>query len=233
MGTIMSERLREARKRAGYETAEAACQAFGWKPAGYRHHEAGLRKFDPEAAKRYARAFKVSAAWLMGMEAHLIPAANSLAVALEVTGEVAAGVWQTAREWPPEKRFTIVVPGDHIPKVRRFGLRVIGRSMDLLFPEGTVLDCISIFDVESPPENGDLVIVEKTGPDGYELTVKEYYIDQENVRWLVPRSTQPEFQAPTRIGKPDESLPETDGTVQIIAYVIGSYSQRNPRFFRQ
>jgi phage repressor protein C with HTH and peptisase S24 domain len=68
MGDAPADRLKEARVNAKFATAEAACQAFGWKPAAYRHHEGGIRSFDVETAVRYARAFKVSAAWLLGLE---------------------------------------------------------------------------------------------------------------------------------------------------------------------
>lgn len=68
MGDIQADRLKQARINAKFASAEAACQAFGWKPAAYRHHEGGVRSFDVDTAVRYARAFKVSAAWLLGLE---------------------------------------------------------------------------------------------------------------------------------------------------------------------
>jgi DNA-binding XRE family transcriptional regulator len=59
------ERLQSARRRAGYETATDAANAFGWNAVTYRAHESGERGLRPAVAERYARAFRVSAAWLM------------------------------------------------------------------------------------------------------------------------------------------------------------------------
>lgn len=76
---------------AKFATAEAACTAFGWKPAAYRHHEGGVRSFDVETAVRYARAFKVSAAWLLGLEdepSHKAPAAPPRAASNDDTVEI-------------------------------------------------------------------------------------------------------------------------------------------------
>jgi hypothetical protein len=60
------ERLQKARENAGYPTATAAAEAFGWPVSTYLGHENGSRGFRTEAAHRYARAFGVSWTWLMG-----------------------------------------------------------------------------------------------------------------------------------------------------------------------
>ena len=61
------ERLREARKRANFPTGAAAATAFGFKQVTYRSHENGTRGFSTEDAARYAKAFKVDAAWLLAL----------------------------------------------------------------------------------------------------------------------------------------------------------------------
>jgi phage repressor protein C with HTH and peptisase S24 domain len=61
-----SERLRQARKDAGFRSARAAALKFGWKPSTYASHENGQTPEIPhEAARDYARAFKVSPGWLL------------------------------------------------------------------------------------------------------------------------------------------------------------------------
>ena len=62
------ERLSAARERAGYATRTAAAQAFGWEASAYNHHEGGVRMFKVDQAMRYARAYGVNAAWLLGIE---------------------------------------------------------------------------------------------------------------------------------------------------------------------
>jgi phage repressor protein C with HTH and peptisase S24 domain len=68
MVTSPSDRLRSARAKAGYRSAAEAARARGWKEATYRHHENGTRGFGQDHAKAYARAFHVSASWLLGLE---------------------------------------------------------------------------------------------------------------------------------------------------------------------
>jgi hypothetical protein len=60
-------RLRWSRERAGYTSIRAAAFAFGWNENTYKSHEQGIRQAEGLKTKhleRYARAFKVSQAWL-------------------------------------------------------------------------------------------------------------------------------------------------------------------------
>lgn len=58
-------RLRTARATAGYKTAADAITRFGWKASTYMAHENSQNGFRSDVARVYAKAFKVSAAWLM------------------------------------------------------------------------------------------------------------------------------------------------------------------------
>lgn len=59
------ERLQWAREQAGYPTPREAAIRFAWNYNTYKSHENGARGLKQEAAERYAKAFKVSAAWLI------------------------------------------------------------------------------------------------------------------------------------------------------------------------
>lgn len=62
-----SGRLRWARENAGYTSIRAAALAFGWNENTYKSHEQGIRGGEGLKTKhleKYARAFKVSEAWL-------------------------------------------------------------------------------------------------------------------------------------------------------------------------
>lgn len=63
--TSFHERLKEAREAAGFKSAAAAVERFGWKGSTYYGHENGSRGVDIETAEGYAKAFKVPAAWLL------------------------------------------------------------------------------------------------------------------------------------------------------------------------
>lgn len=58
------DRLRWARKRAGYDSAREAAEALGIPTPTYHGHENGGRKF-ADMAEKYARKFRVPVAWLM------------------------------------------------------------------------------------------------------------------------------------------------------------------------
>lgn len=61
----VGDRLREARIAAGYETAKAAADAFGWHPQNVRDQEADRRGVSAEQAKTYARAYRVEPTWIL------------------------------------------------------------------------------------------------------------------------------------------------------------------------
>lgn len=63
--TEVYERLAEARRNAGFQTASEAAERFGWKGSTYLGHENGSRGFRADKAHIYARAFGVSANWLL------------------------------------------------------------------------------------------------------------------------------------------------------------------------
>lgn len=227
MDTI-AERLRDARERAGFPSAKAAAEAFGWTESAYRHHENGTRTFDVDAARRYAAAFRVNPAWLLALDRMSAPDTYSpLATNLvEVVGSVAAGYWVESLEWDQDQRFTIAVGGPSFARGRRFALRVEGYSMDRAYSPGTILDCVSVFDARIELQDDDHVIVERQRVDGMrEYTVKRFHVDPEGRHWLIPESTKPEFQAPIEIGSPSADHDGGD-SVNVIAVVVGSYQTR-------
>lgn len=61
-----NDRLRAARKNAGFKSARAAAVRYGWVISTYASHENGQTPEIPhDAAKEYAKAFKVTAGWLL------------------------------------------------------------------------------------------------------------------------------------------------------------------------
>lgn len=224
---IKAARLREARAKAGYQDAAKAARAFGWGEAGYRHHENGTRDFGPDAARKYGRAYKVKAGWLLALGGvdERPPTITPTSDSLIVNASVEAGVWREAVEWNDERSFVIENMPSPIPAGSRFGLRVEGFSMDLDYQPGTVLDCISIFKNGVQPQTGDHVIAENRRADGLrELTVKELVIEDGRY-FLQPRSTRPEHQGRIEVGAPSEDHFGDDG-INVIAFVVNHYPPR-------
>lgn len=75
--TDSASRLREARKAAGFATAQDACDRFHWTYSSYSGHENGNRGLRLGPAKQYARAFRVDLGWLLGGEGPMQPDPNA------------------------------------------------------------------------------------------------------------------------------------------------------------
>lgn len=218
--TTMGERLQQVRKAAGYSSAKLAAESMGVSVPTYIQHENGTRNFPATRAQRYAKFFRSTPEWLLyGREIGDRTAAAQLGPQIPIQGEVAAGVWRERMEYDESEWETFTgAPQVDAPLNNRFGLRVEGDSMDLLYPPGTVLECVRYWG-DDPIPNGKRVIVQRISDDGtVETTVKEYQQDGDDVIWLVPRSSNPAFQAPFRCDRPEPGV--TD--VRVIAIVIAS-----------
>src|ERR1700674_2597014 len=79
-------RLRQARQDAAFPSARSAALRFGWTVSTYASHENGQTPVPLDEAPKYARAFKVSAAWLLTGESH-----RKSAQIVKVMGFVGAG----------------------------------------------------------------------------------------------------------------------------------------------
>jgi len=60
-----ARRLVEARRSAGFTSAKQAAERWGWKLETYKAHENGRNGFDNDSGRLYAKAFRVTLAWLM------------------------------------------------------------------------------------------------------------------------------------------------------------------------
>lgn len=128
-------------------------------------------------------------------------------------------MWKEAWEVDPDEWEMFTGRADvSAPLQRRFGLRVVGDSMNEVYPPGTILECVAYNgEVEIP--SGKRVIVVRTKHDGsVEATVKELVRSQDGVEWLRPRSTHPLFQA-FRGDQPGE---EEIVSVEIVGIVVAS-----------
>lgn len=79
------DRLRRARLAAGFETGTDAARKFHWHVSSYLAHENGQNGIRIKPAQKYARAFNVSASWLLTGEG----AASTVSVPVE--GLIGAG----------------------------------------------------------------------------------------------------------------------------------------------
>lgn len=214
-----ADRLKKARERAGYSSAKAAAEAMGVRPPTYIQHENGIRGFPASRAERYGRFFKVAPEWLLYGRTKDNVSATKLGPNLFIKGEVAAGVWREAWEYEQDEWEAFTGRADvKAPPLDRFGLRVVGDSMNEIYPDGSILECIFYRqDYEIP--SGKRVIVQRKRANGQiETTVKELIRTDDGATWLRPRSTNPSF-LPFRGDRPDD--PDVTEVV-IMAVVVAS-----------
>lgn len=218
------ERLRAAREAAGYETAKAAAEAMGASVATYLQHENGTRGLSRDRAQRYARFLKSTPEWLLygrgdqPTQSSGEPHVRRVSRLVPVLGEVQAGAWtEAAEEPPPEEVVPIYLAG--FEGARLFALRVRGPSMDLHYPDGTMI--IVCPAAEIGVREGDHVVVQRRKGAMCETTVKEVVKDRHGIA-LWPRSRDPDHQKPIRV----EDLREADDGPEIIGVVVSSYVVR-------
>jgi SOS-response transcriptional repressor LexA len=213
-----SDRLKAARIKARYPSAKAAAEAMGIPVATYIQHENGGRGIPAARAEKYARFFHVTPEWLLygTIVSHK---RVELGPQLYVIGEVAAGDFKEAWKMPADEWLVFTGRRDiAAPIQQRFGLKVTGESMNELYPDGTILECVEYHGRHIIP-SGKRVVVQRTRADGkVEATVKQLVRKEDGSEWLVPRSSDPSFQS-FRGDQPDS--PDIT-KVEIIGIVVAS-----------
>lgn len=195
MGNRIKE-LREGRKWSKEELARRA----GTSGQQIGKLERSQRTLRPTWMERLGKAFGVRADELLELD---YPVRR-----VKISGVVQAGAWAEPGE---ELEYTgednwIDVPLPEIYKpLRLFAVKVRGPSMNLVYPEGTVLICCAVEDLMEDPIPGKRYIVRRVRKDGrYEKTVKELALDENGRAWLWPRSSSPEHQAPVTADMSDD-----------------------------
>lgn len=147
------------------------------------------------------------------------PAVNRMMV----VGQVAAGVWRESAELSADEQYEVEVQPPLIPNVDRFGLEVDGLSMDRIFPNNSILECITPYNGAGiKPMPGDLVIVQRKQGSLCETTCKRLVLRDDGNFELHAESSKEEFAEPIFLGKPQADH-FGDDEIQIIGIVLRSY----------
>lgn len=133
----IAERLREARKAAGFKRAVDAATSLGVQYQTYAGHENGNRGFDSEAAAKYARRFKVSLDWLLTGKGD--GPGGVMESTVPIVGYVGAGaeVMPDFEQVPPEGLDQVTVPFPMPDDMIAFKVR--GESMLPVFKDGAII----------------------------------------------------------------------------------------------
>lgn len=205
------DRLAEIRKRKGMTQSQVA-ERMGVEQPTYQRWEAGKRE------PNFQQLFALAEVLDVDMGTILDPSsAVPIGPRLFVKGEVAAGMWKPAFEWPEGDWQSFTGRSDVTADIEhRFGLRVTGDSMDLIYPPGTIVECVSLFGRAEALPGKRVVIVRRDEHGLFEATVKEL-VEQDGALWAVPRSTNP-THVPYKLNGPEPGIAET----RIAAVVVSS-----------
>ncbi len=220
----MTTSMRELRKERGL-TLEKVGQRMGRSHTAVRRWEKGERQPELSEIARLAEIYGVPPAVIF--EALLAmtrqapaPVTTPALKVVPVQGVVQAGVWAEP-EMPQEEweSPSLVLP---IPELYRqsrvYAVVVRGTSMNLAYPEGTYLVCVSIEDLGEEPADGSHVIVERHDHSGgVEATCKKLVNRPDGTRWLMPESDDPMFSGPIQLTTDETS------EVRIVGLVIGNF----------
>lgn len=133
-----ADRLKQARINAGYGKIAAAVRAHGWKLEAYKAHESGRNGFEDSAGRSYARAFRVSLAWLMTGEGEPGDVGDS-----RTTTDVPLISWVSAghlleQDGVDLSEFPTVAFND-LPEGDWVAFRVEGPSMNKISPPDSII----------------------------------------------------------------------------------------------
>lgn len=137
---------------------------------------------------------------------------------LAVKGEVAAGIWREAFEWGQGDWLSFTGRADlAAPIEARFGLRVHGESMNLVYPHGSIVECLALGAGGTLASGRRVVVLRENDAGEVEATVKEY-VERDGGEYLWPRSSHPDFQQPWRVDEPQPGIVR----MTIVATVVAS-----------
>jgi SOS-response transcriptional repressor LexA len=196
MGT-RGERLKKARKDAGYRTATDAARALGIPYPTYAAHENGSRQYEADEAVVYARKFKVPIEWLLtGKGGVVTPLAKSPLASVPIIGIVRAGIWQDINAGD-NSLYEVVPAAPDAPAEWQYAFTVEGTSLDKIAKPGDILVCLDCIKSRIDIQDGDLVIVEwsRFGGQMVERTAKRIRRAISGIE-LWPESNDPDFQEP-------------------------------------
>lgn len=172
--TGRAARLRNARAAAGYRSATAAAQAFGWNHNTYASNENGNAAYSFARAKLYAAAFGVRPEWLYdgenpGADPNVTPVHErprpELVPIIGRVGADAEGAVLFATGQEVGDLVPIPPGGSH----KAVALRIVGHSMRGLADDGGLIYFEDQRTPPSPDMLGQIVVVET---DGDEVLVK-------------------------------------------------------------
>lgn len=144
-----------------------------------------------------------------------------------VRGDLSAGLWREAVEWDGADQYPIDLPIQSRWSHCAFGLRIVGRSMNQKWVEGTIVACVPFMEYGFELESGeDYVVVYRRNSLGLiEATAKRYELHGNEI-WLCPESDDDSYKIIKIPRILDDEAPQSHGSdeIHISAVILGGYS---------
>ena len=184
---MMENRLKEWRNKRGY-TQQQFADLVGKTRNTILTIENGKIAFTDKNKQKFAEVLNCSVNDLVTFD----NVESTGHVSVQVKGYVQAGLFGGAEELTLEGQEIISANPKH---TNAHCLIVKGDSMNNRYNDGTKLICVPFFGTPEEIEPGRAVIVEAICmADEKEITVKEFYTDDQGEHWLLPKSTNPTYQ---------------------------------------
>jgi SOS-response transcriptional repressor LexA len=145
------------------------------------------------------------------------------ATALDLKGQVAAGLWMEAGLFETDAISSTTIAGDlRFPSRSQYLLEINGESLNRIARNGDFILCLDYLEAGIEIKSGDLVVVERSRDGGHtiERTAKRI-VRRNGVIELQPESDDPRFQEPVIFNEHDEEATE----VRIIAKILSVIRQ--------
>ena len=143
-----------------------------------------------------------------------IPLSDSPGRRIEVVTSLQAGEWRSSPEWDISDRYeiSITLPKnfDNLPL---HAAVVEGNSMNMFYPDGSIVFITPLKNYPGGLRSGLHVVAINHDHGAYEVTLKEYIVDDKGEKWLVPRSFSLEHQQPVKFDR-------RNNVVEIVGVVV-------------
>lgn len=218
---VIMTKLKEKRTALGLSQADLAALC-GTSPPQIHRLEHGQRELTLEWAKKLAPCLDCDPLDLIENSEQftdIIKGSTPHKKLVMVVGYLQAGEWREAIRWHNDDYYEVPVFDNRYESSDLEGYEVRGDSMNLIYPEGTVVLCRQFDPVHEVAPVGRNVLVQRTDKHGLiEATVKRFITDEYGKGWLEPVSTNPAHQkiAYSPNGSGDDNL-------GITGIVVGSY----------
>lgn len=214
------KRLKELRLKRGFDNAADAARAYGWPVTTYQAHENGSRGVKLDIARRYAKAYNSSAAYILtgANKSHAdgSPSVNAV-TNVRLIAAVSAGTFRYDEGIDEGAILVPAVPRGDIPAQSQYAVVIDGQSVNKRIPNGAYAICAKYDSYPGGAQHGALVHVVRERSGLHEHTIKELRYTREGMV-LMPVSTDPKHQEPITL-----ATGEDDELVRIEGVVIGIF----------